>query len=557
MGHPNSVSTLALFAAAGLQSVSQAREARQSKAAPKPQTTQSPKVWSSKLERTVATGSGQARSQTLSGLGGFLKSGIGMGAKVVGGLMAGAAGLAMSPLLLLTDGASRLAAARMTVREHGREMAYVKANCGSLDALRARMDPAKCQFGEVATSRFTKKHEAVMKKIVDHARRTGKLAEEGARPAPGKLSRLELQRLVEVGEGVFNLLQETKPGAIKDLKMPGADRPRPLASQYTAKALAWFLMAQAAYKDVQNGVEATPAASAGPSQLRSADFETQGSRGQSRGRVSNMATKGAFFIADPGNRMYEFLNSVPTSGPRMSSHVADRSDASAKHKILGFIPYGNPEQKGIEDYQSTFPGEGGTLMFDKLKPEGSSEPSLFVKFEGAGCPPYFVSGVNEKRSEKVMRFFAANSRNVDHIFNFAKTRNSRLAEDSSQVNRHEHVYKGLLKAGVADPFKSLIKDAYRQGIVDGDAAFLTKGMKQYGLAFVVDAVKRIKNSACELEQAMHPGATAIGQRCEALLETIREENERLGTDERIGRRGAEVHLRIDPMPTRAPAGVNA
>ena len=293
------------------------------------------------------------------------------------------------------------------------------------------------------------------------------------------------------------------------------------SSVYTTRALSWYLMAKAAQQDcAQEAFLRKPGDPLLP---------------------SNMATSGSFLLKDPHNTFFDFLSSAPTAGDRISTHFNERADHDRRH---GFIP-GKAIQRGIEDYSDSLPGEGGTMLFDKLRaPNGDLE--LFIKFEATGCPPLFQTqndeGVGRAPTDHVVQFFSAIHRNLAHALSFA---HGQKTADAQTVMRQEHVVKGILKDTVAAPFKAVIKMAQEGDLFDGSAIkslSVTQAMsaaKSHGLPFIHSELDRITL------QALDRDMPDIAKHVTAVKVQIKDEEDRLGAvsdSHGIQRRGAEVHL---------------
>jgi hypothetical protein len=447
--------------------------------------------------RQISVGSGQAREASMGeqALAAAVKAakftGKGLGALVAVpvGLVVGTAALAMRGLLQLP----RL------INQHALEpradARFEHANGAALASLRK---PAP---GSLALS------ADVMGRVEAHARA------QGTPLTPAKLT-----ELVAVGENLAHRLANDEDPGIA-------------SGQYTTRALAWFMMAEAAKQD---GVRATAGASG-----------------------SDMVTSGSFVMKDPGNKVYNFLASAPTAASRMSTHFEERVGHGDKHLAMGFIPTGKPAQRGIEDYQNMLPGSGGTMLFDRLAARNGGE-ELFVKFESVGCPPYFnATEPHHGTGQAVARFFSALDRNIGHATDFAGSLMEKFKSgpaDPSVVKRQEHVYKGVLKNTISEPFAQLVKQAVRSGVIDADCKALGKSVHKLGLPFIEEALNRIQDAATTNDNS------SILTQVMSLRRAISDESARLGlaSDQHgIERRGAEVHISIDPTARLQAYGVNA
>ena len=365
------------------------------------------------------------------------------------------------------------------------------------------------------------RNEAVMTKVFQHARDMG-----------CDLDPRQLRQLVATGERLAAALQADIQGSGNSpLTVLDNDGNAHQVSSgiHTTRSLSWYMMSVGALQDVAR---------------EAAGIEGHGS----------MPTNGSFVMKDPGNRTYNFLSQAPTAASRMSSHFNERSDVSRdpgvlgfftnmakRHLALGFIPTFKPAQRGIEDYRNMLPGQGGAMLFDKLR-AGDGSKELFVKFEHGGCPPYF-GGLERHEGFGAFtgRFFGALVRNVGHAFSFASTRG---ADGAVEGRRQEHVYKGVLKNTVHMPFKELVQNAKRSGLdLGASSRAISNNVEKFGMPTVHAMVQQIA------DQAQDGGHQAIVDQARELQDNIRSEMKKLGiaSDQYdIERRGAEVHISLDP-----------
>ena len=251
------------------------------------------------------------------------------------------------------------------------ETAYKMAHAPAVN------DMAKPMAGSVLEK------DGVVDLLVKHAKATGSKVTQG-----------EIRSMVSTGERIANALKGEGGDGLPLQVTVDANSHTLQAGVYTARAVSWFMMAQAASQDA--------------SRLANNPLDT----------TSDMPTNGSFVMKDPDNRMFNFLNSSPTAASRMSTHFEERLGHTDKHAIVGLIPSGKAGQRGIEDYQSKMPGQGGTMLFDKMREGSDGVKELFVKFESGGCPPYFKSEAHEGVGHKITRFFASADRNLGHSFSF-------------------------------------------------------------------------------------------------------------------------------------------
>ena len=291
------------------------------------------------------------------------------------------------------------------------------------------------------------------------------------------------------------------------------------SSVHTTRALAWYMAASAANQDANREL--------------SQDHATIGGQ-----KVADLTSDGAMVMKDPGNRLYKFLSAAPTADSRMSTHFAERVDHTEKHKIAGFIPSGKPAQRGIEDYRNMLPGQGGTMLFDKLAANQGAE-ELFVKFEKVGCPPYFKTEPHQGVGQGIARFFCALDRNIGHATNFL---GSMKQGRTDEMRRQEHVYKGTPKNDVAKPFADLVKNAVQSGVIDASCSTVGKSVHKFGLPFLREALDSIESAA------NHHGNQQILQEVAAVREGMMSVVNKLGAQSDqygIDRRGAETHVSMN------------
>lgn len=447
--------------------------------------------------RQISVGNGQAREAGMGAqaraaaakLCGYAGKGLAALVAIPVGLAVGAAALAVRGLLQLPRVINQYAL------EPRADARFENSNGAALASLR---QPAP---GSLALN------AGVMDRLQAHAKA------QGTPLTPDKL-----KELVTAGENLAHRLTNDEAPGIA-------------SGQYTTRALAWFMMAEAAKQD---GVRATAGASG-----------------------SDMVTSGSFVMKDPGNKVYNFLASAPTAASRMSTHFAERVGHDEKHLAMGFIATGKPAQRGIEDYQNMLPGSGGTMLFDRLAARNGGD-ELFVKFESVGCPPYFnATEPHHGTGQAVARFFSALDRNIGHSTDFAGSLMEKFKSgptDPSVVKRQEHVYKGVLKNTISEPFANLVKQAVRSGVIDADCKAIGHSVHKLGLPFIEEALNRIQSAATANND------NQILTQVMSLRRAISDESAKLGlaSDQHgIERRGAEVHISIDPTARLQAHAVNA
>ncbi|HZY20491.1 MAG TPA: hypothetical protein VFE82_18625 [Ramlibacter sp.] len=441
--------------------------------------------------RTISVGDGQQRgeaSRTAEKTANlFKKAGLVTGAivaaPVAGPLLLAAKAISLIPRLV-----------NQHILEPRAERTYRLANAVALNALAQPGANSILERGDV------------MARLRAHADATGRSA----------LADADIRELVATGEHIARgLADHPIDPSTKVLKLDiGGVTHDVKASVHMARAVGWFMMARAAGQDVS----------------RAGSGDASG--------TSDMVTSGSFVMKDPGNRMYDFLNSAPTAAARMSTHFEERI---GHQEVFNFGITTKTKQRGIEDYQSRMPGAGGTMLFDKLRPDQRGTEELFVKFESVGCPPYFQSEPQHGIGAKFARMFAALDRNIGHATNFLHSVTGKGPNGAGVVSRQEHVYKGALKNTVNREFKELVSAAIRAGVVNADASAVGKSVHKLGLPYVEDATSAIREAAAKL------GNAEIRAQCNAVMDTIQAESRRLGLASDvhgIERRGAEVHISI-------------
>ena len=447
--------------------------------------------------KTIAVGDGQQRSDTVSTadkirsdfkiIGKFLGKAITPPASIALGVAVNGVALALKTINFLPRFINN------HMLEPRAETAYKMANTGAV------RDMANPMAGSVLEK------DSVVDRLMNHAQTTG-----------NKVTEAEVRSMVATGERIASALREPNGDGLPLVVTVGHETHSVQAGVYTARAVSWFMMAQAASQDASR----------------------HASNPQST--TSDMPTNGSFVMKDPDNRMYNFLNSSPTAASRMSTHFEERLGHTDKHAIVGRISTSKAAQRGIEDYQSKMPGQGGTMLFDKLTAGSDGVKELFVKFESGGCPPYFKTEPHEGVGHKIVRFFAAADRNMGHAISFLTSKLSN-SKGPDSVLRQEHVYKGVLKDTVNKEFKALVENAISAGVIDASASAVGKSVHKLGLPYVQDAIKTIQ------EAALQTGNRSILGQANTTLDTLVSESRRLGqaSDQHgIERRGAETHISI-------------
>lgn len=436
--------------------------------------------------------------------------GVGLPVAVLWGLKQGAQWLvdkATGPASA-KDAAARGKANMRVEREVAAEVRFKQANQTLVDALQSLPGPSHLGSGT--------DYSRVVEKLVAHGADNG-------------VTQAEIREWVTAGESVARALHAQPPGGKPVVRNSQGVEVEIKPCVYTVRALAWYVAAQTARQDVAR--------------------ENTGVGGG----VNDLAKSGACVMKDPGNKVYDFLRSAPTCAPRMSTHFANRQDGGEKHFIGGLIPtFIKKEQHGIEDYCSKMPGPGGTLLFEKLRPSGGSgAPELFMKFESAGCPPYFcASEPHHTMGDRLLQVWHAGKRNLRHAFNFHE---STKTGASTGIQRQEHVYKGFLE-DVAKDYKALVTAAALLDLLPIKRAGvrytrdeMVSGMKKQGLPFLKEMVQKMELEAAETSRR-RPAYDELSLQAGNLRMVI--ESAEMALDavshvHGIERRGAEAHLSLN------------
>jgi len=338
----------------------------------------------------------------------------------------------------------------------------------------------------------------------------GKLQQHAVRMGT-PLSPHEISGLVAAGERIARGIANSGDGGSPLTLAGGSGVPQQVhSSVYTTRALAWYMMARGAMQDVRNeraGVADAPSA---------------------------MPTNGSFIMKDPGGKIHNFLRAAPTCYERMSSHFDERS-ASPRVGLMG-----KRQQHGIEDFSNTLPGQRGTLLFDRLQGD-----ELFVKIESVGTPSVFTAREgHEGMGSALGRVFPAIGRKIGHMFSFVQTRGN--AANAATGVRQEHVYKGLLRDSVYVPVQNLVKFARANGVDFSQSAVLghvDRGMHRLGMPAVRDALDELEHLARDQGRL---GIAEIARGLRANVQTVMDGLGRQSDQYDIERRGAEVHITLDP-----------
>lgn len=369
-----------------------------------------------------------------------------------------------------------------------------------------------------------------------------------AQDAGTELSREAIQKYVALGERVVRAIEQTgaqdsqeevpldgaqeavdaigqsRAGRVQRLKLTTpAGGVELTPNQEVTRAISWYVVACAAQQDVKQQLMGEP---------RMVDGQV----------VTDLSISGAYVFKDPGNAIYNFMQSSPLAYARISTHFNERS---ASDILFG----GYADQRGIEDYQRRLPGENGTILFDKLK-----DGEMFVKFETAGVPS--ISTQVDDMGQGGASLREVWSRQIMHALSFVLTRIASLPG----VERKEHVYKGILKPIVHDPFMRVVTAAEQLGLLGEkmSADSHAKLSKEQGLPHLeatltqlkakideesrrqtaddmlgdyVDELRRLREDLVSVEGAIWTAKEQLGQQSDHLT---------------IVRRGAETHVDLEP-----------
>lgn len=335
-----------------------------------------------------------------------------------------------------------------------------------------------------------------------------------------KVSAEQMRALINTGEHLVNALNRGQAeGGTITLTVDGQTH-EVKSSLHTTRAISWYLTAKAAEQEVLMGGD-------------------------------HLVREGSMVMADPGNKLFDFINAAPTSYGRVSTHFNERHDgAGADRHNVGFsgLFTSKPAQRGIEDFQGMLPSKKGALSFDRLKGADGS-PQLFMKFESVGMPTVFrLSGhgeAHESGLRKATNVFRSIGNCVRHACNFITSRFDRA--HGPQYVHKEHVSKGEPKERVWQPFNELV------GLLDTgtraarrEADALLSDAKKHGISFIEDALKEMPGG---FGLTPKPGreeefATALRE----LSASVARYHAELGPDMGVERKGKETHVSLETYP---------
>lgn len=287
----------------------------------------------------------------------------------------------------------------------------------------------------------------------------------------------------------------------------------------TARGISWYVAACAAQQDVNQ--QATGSAVVVNGQ-----------------EVTNLTVKGAFVFKDPGNAIYNFLQSSPLAYSRISTHFHERSASEGR---IG----SRPEQRGIEDYDRRLPGQNGAMLFDKLKGAPGKE-EMFLKIESKGFPDVFGSSkrVDDQGMGRGTRWQAL-KRWLGHGINYVKS----LLPESQNADRKEHVHKGLLETSVHKPFMQVVKTAENLGLATGARPSAHEKLaKKMGLPYLERTLADLKKTIGALPELSSQHLDLLNRLVQAQAAILTAKAELGAQSDHLGieRQGAETHVDLKP-----------
>lgn len=326
----------------------------------------------------------------------------------------------------------------------------------------------------------------------------------------------EVRTWIAMGEKICHHI-DNNPDAAHPVQMTynGATVQVP-ANLDTMRAVAWYLTAQAV-KDNQDP-----------------------------GRPALNVASGTFVLKDPNNAIMKFFRQSDKVYGRYSSHFNDgRADSNTNLQpttaregftkpILGTFK-GQGLQNGIEDFTKKFPGNGGTMLFERLNADsrsGTGGDELFLKFESVGVPDalgdsYRTHG--DVAAEKATRKQAL-GRCFGHTFNFLGLPGIKEHKHADMANRGEHTNKFFDKKEMKDIGRMFVANDV---------------LEEHGVRRERNLIKDVAHMPvyeikAELEQILDdsPDLATQGKAGRFLAKIDDADPSGLG----INRQGAEVHL---------------
>jgi hypothetical protein len=256
--------------------------------------------------------------------------------------------------------------------------------------------------------------------------------------------------------------------------------------------------------------------------------------------------EGAMVAKDPGNKLFNFLNSSENSYGRVSSHMQERSSSvetgffgglkglfkGGVTSLFGVGFSGQPLQRGIEDFGSKMPSKGGTLLFDKLNSStDGGQPEIYLKWEAVGMPTTFNPAAthdNDSLGNALLDRAFAFGRCIKHSINFIKDANP-------ATYRGEKMEKGKAKE-VSESFGEMIQGL--PFLSDRTKDNLIKSVNKFGAAEMLKVLDKLRDLPEVQSDPIH--AKAVRDVRGELLTFMGE----MGTDMGIARKGGEVHVKL-------------
>lgn len=301
------------------------------------------------------------------------------------------------------------------------------------------------------------------------------------------------------------------------------------SNAYTARALSWYVAAQAARQD----------------NVREMDqFRQMGKFKQdeySVGQIKDLTVDSEYVMPDPENRIYNFLNAAPTSVTKFSGDPRQNITQRDNTLISGDYPKTNPSQRGIADFQNRFPGQGGAVIFDKYSPPGKI-PTLSMKFEQSGSLPLYRNEKNQGYEEKLVSSLAEINRQINDKVNSFLGKNEYKTSDIKQDRAT------FAELNVTQPFKFLINSAITGGLIAPDAEAIFHSAKDFGFSYMSNTAQKIIDTINELPDELNNSSRVKELAVEFLEQTLPSAAHILdgnnANELMLERRGAEVFVNL-------------
>jgi len=332
------------------------------------------------------------------------------------------------------------------------------------------------------------------------------------------ISHDEMRRYINMGERIVDAIQSQNDYAGGPIQVTGADGTEYDVSPNleTTRAISWYLQAKAVADNAGN-------------------------------RDPVVLQRGSMVVQDPGGRLFRFLKSAPNTYGRASTHFNERSvsdTATLRNTgIAGAVAglKGQKAQYGIEDFSNRMPSGRGCLVFDQLQGR-NGQPQTYLKWESVGMPSFLGFGTHADRTDgwaaKVRNRFLSQFRCLGHTFNFLRSLRGGTRQNWG-VHR-EAVHKGEPKT-LYEGFRNIMEQAAGElGKEDEWAQSQQRDAKRYGLYFIVDTLN---------DPEAVPGS--LREKADNLLREIGQFSRRMGNDLGIERKGAEIHVSLEPQASSA------